>query len=82
MAEAGIIGLVSGAIGAIAGIALAEGLRWLFRVAGAALPPGPLVVSPAGLVRITLLGAAVTVARRALPVLAGHAGGAGRRHHR
>src|SRR5829696_7819812 len=61
VAEAGIIGLVSGAIGAIAGIALAEGLRWLFRVAGAALPPGPLVVSLAGLVRITLLGAAVTI---------------------
>src|SRR5204862_2317453 len=38
--EAGIIGFVSGAIGAVAGIALAEGLRWLFRVAGAALPPG------------------------------------------
>ncbi len=67
VAEAGIIGLVSGAIGALAGIALAEGLRWLFRVAGAALPPGPLVVSAAGLVRITLLGAAVTIVAALYP---------------
>ena len=65
--EAGIIGLVSGAIGAVAGIALAEALRWLFRVAGAALPPGPLVVSPAGLLRITLLGAAVTIVAALYP---------------
>ncbi len=67
VAEAGVIGLVSGAIGAVAGIALAEALRWLFRVAGAALPPGPLVVSPGGLLRITLLGAAVTVVAALYP---------------
>ena len=82
VAEAGIIGLVSGAIGAVAGIALAEGLRWLFRVAGAALPPGPLVVSPAGLVRITLLGAAVTVVAALYPCWRATTGRAGRRHHR
>ena len=67
IAEAAVIGLVSGAIGSVAGIAIADGLRWLFRVAGASLPPGPLAVSLGGLVRITLLGAAVTVVASLYP---------------
>jgi putative ABC transport system permease protein len=61
IAEAAVIGLLSGAIGSVAGIGIADGLRWLFRVAGATLPPGPLAVSIGGLVRIMLLGAAVTI---------------------
>jgi putative ABC transport system permease protein len=67
IAEAAVIGLLSGAIGAIAGIGIAEALRWLFRVAGATLPPGPLAVSVGGLVRITLLGAAVTIVASLYP---------------
>jgi putative ABC transport system permease protein len=67
IAEAAVIGLLSGAVGAAAGIGLAEGLRWLFEVAGATLPPGPLAVDASGLVRITLLGTAVTIAAALYP---------------
>ena len=65
--EALVIGLLSGAIGAVAGIGLAGALRWLFGVAGAPLPPGPLAVNAGDLIRITLLGAAVTVVAALYP---------------
>ena len=61
LVEAGVVGLISAAIGLLAGIGLSMGLRELFVLLGIDLPSGALVIAPRTYVAALLVGVVVTV---------------------
>ncbi|MBW5485489.1 ABC transporter permease [Streptomyces bambusae] len=68
LAEAGLVGVISAAIGLAGGIGLAIGMRVLMESAfDAKMPAGDLVVAPATVVAAVLIGVVVTVVAALLP---------------
>lgn len=67
VAEAAIVGLLSGGVGLGLGIGLAVGLRALLGAVGVDLPAGPLVVTASTVVVSLLVGLLVTVVAAVLP---------------
>ncbi|TRW44941.1 ABC transporter permease [Georgenia yuyongxinii] len=67
--EAGIIGLVSAALGLVAGVGLATGIRELLAVIGLEMPTTSAAVEPRTVVAALLVGVVVTVAAAVVPSL-------------
>ncbi|RLU96805.1 ABC transporter [Streptomyces griseocarneus] len=65
--EAGLLGLVSSAVGFVLGLGIAVGLRPLLSALGGDLPDGPLVVEPASVLAALAVGLVVTVVAAWLP---------------
>ncbi|MEU9116030.1 ABC transporter permease [Streptomyces sp. NPDC048483] len=65
--EACVVGAVAAVTGLAVGIGIGAGLRALMSSAGATVPDGPLVVSPATIVTSLLVGIVVTVLAAWLP---------------
>jgi putative ABC transport system permease protein len=65
--EAVVVGLLSSAIGLIAGIGVAIGLKALFGVFGAQLPDGPTIVAVRTVIVSFLVGTLVTAAAAFMP---------------
>ncbi len=61
LAEAGVIGVLSSAIGVGAGVLMAFGLRGLFDLLGATLPDSPVVISTRTMVVAAVVGIGVTL---------------------
>ncbi|AJC55907.1 ABC transporter permease [Streptomyces sp. 769] len=67
LAEAGLLGLASSAVGFALGLGIAVGLRPLLNATGAGFPDGPLVISPAAVLAALGVGVLVTVLAAWLP---------------
>ncbi|MFJ9470319.1 ABC transporter permease [Streptomyces caniferus] len=67
LAEAGLLGLISSAVGFTLGIGLAVGLRAVLEANGAGFPAGPVVISPAAVLSALGVGVVVTVLAAWLP---------------
>jgi putative ABC transport system permease protein len=67
--EAGVVGLVAGAFGLLAGVAIAAGLRALFTAVGVDLPSRSLVVTPTTVVVAFVVGLVVSVLSALAPAL-------------
>ncbi|WP_438485790.1 ABC transporter permease [Streptomyces sp. S186] len=67
LAEAGLLGLASSAVGFALGLGIAVGLRPLLNATGAGFPDGPLVISPAAALAALGVGVLVTVLAAWLP---------------
>jgi putative ABC transport system permease protein len=65
--ESAVVGLVASAAGVVAGLGLGWALQRLFAAFGAAIPSGPLVLTPAAVAVSMAAGAGVTVAASLLP---------------
>ncbi|MFE9257060.1 ABC transporter permease [Streptomyces sp. NPDC006879] len=65
--EAMVVGVISSAIGLLAGIGLAVGLRSLMGSLGAKIPAGPLVIAPTTIVTAIVIGVLVTMLAAWLP---------------
>lgn len=69
LGEAALVGVVASAIGAVAGVALAAGLRQLLDALGLELPPRPLALESAAFILPVTLGIVITVLSALLPAL-------------
>ncbi|MER7763868.1 FtsX-like permease family protein [Streptomyces sp. NPDC097619] len=67
LAEAFTVGVISSAIGLVAGIGLAVGLRSLMGTFGAKIPDGPLVIAPSTIGIALVIGILVTMLAAWLP---------------
>ncbi|MCY0927212.1 ABC transporter permease [Streptomyces sp. H27-H1] len=67
LAEALVVGVISSAIGLVAGIGLAVGMRSAMGAIGAKIPAGPLVVAPVTIAAAIGIGVVVTVLAAWLP---------------
>jgi putative ABC transport system permease protein len=67
--EAAVVGLVAGALGLVAGVAIAAGLKALFGAIGFDLPSGSLVVTPTTIVVAFVVGLVVSVLSALVPAL-------------
>ncbi|MEV7419189.1 FtsX-like permease family protein [Streptomyces sp. NPDC089919] len=67
LTEAFLVGVISSAIGLVAGIGLAVGLRAAMGSFGAKIPAGPLVIAPTTIVTAVLIGIVVTMLAAWLP---------------
>ncbi|MFI1199597.1 ABC transporter permease [Streptomyces sp. NPDC020883] len=67
LAEAGLLGLASSAVGFALGLGIAVGLRPLLNATGAGFPDGPLVISPDAVLAALGVGVLVTVLAAWLP---------------
>lgn len=67
LAEALVVGVVSSAIGLLAGVGLAVGMRSVMDSIGAKIPAGPLVVTPMTIVIAIVIGVLVTMLAAWLP---------------
>ncbi|MFB7918614.1 ABC transporter permease [Streptomyces sp. NPDC056061] len=65
--EAAVVGLLASAIGFLAGLGLAVGLRSAMGLMGGKIPAGPLVVSPTSVVAAFCVGVLITVLAAWLP---------------
>ncbi|MFF9349585.1 ABC transporter permease [Streptomyces sp. NPDC014734] len=65
--EAAVVGLIASAIGFLAGLGLAVGLRSAMSLTGGKIPAGPLVVSPASVIAAFCVGVLITVLAAWLP---------------
>lgn len=69
LAEALVVGVISSAIGLVAGIGLAVGMRSAIGSFGAKIPAGPLVVAPTTIVAAIAIGVFVTVIAALVPAI-------------
>ncbi|WP_330296721.1 ABC transporter permease [Streptomyces sp. NBC_00503] len=69
LAEALVVGVISSAIGLVAGIGLAVGMRSAIGAFGAKIPAGPLVVAPTTIVAAIAIGVFVTVIAALVPAI-------------
>lgn len=67
--EALVLGLVAAAVGAVAGVGVAAGLRSLLEATGFELPPTPLAVSPVRLLLPVALATTMTVLAALAPAV-------------
>jgi putative ABC transport system permease protein len=67
--EAAVVGLVAGALGVVAGVGIAAGLRVLFNVIGLELPSGSLVVTVNTVVLAFVVGLVVSVLSALVPAM-------------
>ncbi|HEY2333216.1 MAG TPA: FtsX-like permease family protein [Acidimicrobiales bacterium] len=67
LGEALVIGVVASAVGVLAGIGVANGLKALFTAVGLSLPPGPTVVHADLMVLAAAVGVVVTLTSAWLP---------------
>ncbi|MFJ9340060.1 ABC transporter permease [Streptomyces sp. NPDC101733] len=67
LAEALVVGVVSSAVGLLAGVGLAVGMRSAMGAFGAKIPAGPLVVAPLTVVAAIGIGVVVTMLAAWLP---------------
>ncbi|WP_043266177.1 FtsX-like permease family protein [Streptomyces sp. CT34] len=67
LAEAGLLGLVSSAVGLALGTGIAAGLRSIMDAQGAGFPDGPLVISPTTVLASLGVGVVITVLAAWLP---------------
>ncbi len=67
MAEAAVTGVVASAVGLVAGVAVAKGLRALLSVLGVDIPLGTLRITPFTAVGSVAVGVTITVASAVLP---------------
>ncbi|MEK2471619.1 ABC transporter permease [Streptomyces noursei] len=67
LAEAGLLGLASSAVGFALGLGIAVGLRPLLNATGAGFPDGPLVLRPSAVLTALGVGVLVTVLAAWLP---------------
>jgi putative ABC transport system permease protein len=67
--EAAVVGLVAGALGLVAGVAIAAGLRALFGTIGLELPSGSLVVTVDTVVIAFVVGLVVSVLSALVPAV-------------
>jgi putative ABC transport system permease protein len=67
--EAAVVGLVAGALGLVAGVGIAAGLKALFGAIGFDLPSGSLVVTPTTIVVAFVVGLVVSVLSALVPAL-------------
>ncbi|MFI5830713.1 ABC transporter permease [Streptomyces sp. NPDC051578] len=67
LAEALVVGVISSAVGLLAGVGLAVGMRSLMDSIGAKIPAGPLVVSPVTIASAIAIGVLVTLLAAWLP---------------
>jgi len=65
--ESLIVGLVASAVGLLAGIGVAVGLRAAFNAIGAEFPPGPTLVLPRTVIAAFAVGVLVTLAAALIP---------------
>jgi putative ABC transport system permease protein len=65
--ESLIIGFIASAVGLLAGIGVAIGLKAAFNAIGAELPPGPTIVLPRTVIAAFAVGVLVTVAAAVIP---------------
>ena len=69
LGEAVLIGVIASAVGALAGVGLAAGLRQLLVAFGLELPPRPLALVPMAFIVPVVLGVGVTLLSALLPAL-------------
>jgi putative ABC transport system permease protein len=69
LGEAALVGVIASALGAVAGVALATGLRQLLASLGLELPPRPLTLEPAAFILPITLGIVITLLSALLPAL-------------
>ena len=69
LGEAMLIGVIASALGAVAGVGLATGLRQLLVAFGLELPPRPLALEPMAFILPLVLGVGVTLLSALLPAL-------------
>lgn len=69
LGEAALVGVVATVVGALAGVALAEGLRSLLATLGLELPPRPLELTRGAFVFPVTLGVAITVISALIPAV-------------
>jgi len=69
LGEAALVGVIASALGAVAGVALAAGLRQLLASLGLELPPRPLTLEPAAFILPITLGIVITLLSALLPAL-------------
>jgi putative ABC transport system permease protein len=67
--EALLVGLVASAVGIVAGLGLAQGLRGIFSAIGFALPDGPTLIKPTTIIAALFVGVGVTLVSALLPAL-------------
>jgi len=67
LAEAGLLGLISSAVGFALGLGIAVGLRAVLDANGAGFPDGPVIISPAAVLSSLAVGVVVTVLAAWLP---------------
>jgi len=65
--ESVVVGLVASAVGLLAGIGVALGLKAAFNAIGAELPPGPTLVLPRTVIAAFAVGIVVTVVAALIP---------------
>jgi len=65
--EALLIGVVASIIGLFGGIAIAQGLKWLFSLGGGQFPDGPLLFKPRTIIVVFVLGIGVTLLSAVTP---------------
>lgn len=71
MVEALVIGVVASALGLVAGIGVASGLKGMFAAFGLGLPAGGLTIKPSGIVISLVVGVVVTVVAALVPARRG-----------
>ena len=69
LGEAALVGVIASALGAVAGVALAAGLRQLLASLGLELPPRPLTLQSAAFIIPVTLGITITLLSALLPAL-------------
>ncbi|HVQ93781.1 MAG TPA: FtsX-like permease family protein [Mycobacteriales bacterium] len=67
LGESVVVGLIASAVGLLAGIGVALGLKALFNTFGAEFPPGPTLVLPRTIIAAFAVGVLVTAAAALIP---------------